>query len=119
MDQACAIYRTKRVVRAKWVLYQVVKDGPMSIFRDCQCTIHLDEKWFYVEKNSTTMWLLPIDNHLFPPHDQNKGSILKVMFLVTIGHPHICVNGTHFNGLLGVWPFTMERLVTHSSKNLP
>ena len=39
------------------------------------------------------------------------------MFLAAVGRHHKRPNGTHFCGLVGVWPFVREGIAARSSKN--
>ena len=41
----------------------------------------------------------------------------KGMFLAAVGRPHTRANGSHFSGLVGIWPFVREGIAARTSKN--
>jgi hypothetical protein len=81
--------------------------------------VHIDEKWFYLTRESQHCYLLPSENL---PHRTatNKTNILKVMFLVAVARPHFDSTGAVLlDGKVGLWPFITQRPADRSSKNRP
>ncbi|KAF0702551.1 hypothetical protein AaE_015855 [Aphanomyces astaci] len=65
--------------------------------------VFLDEKWFYLRKVRNKYYLAPWED---VPHQstKNKRYIPSVMFLTAVARPRM-VDGVHFDGKLGIWPF--------------
>ncbi|KAL6563295.1 hypothetical protein OROHE_005882 [Orobanche hederae] len=88
-------------------------------FHDMHDHIHIDEKWFYLEKDSTTIYTHPNE---FDPYRavQNKNYKPKLMFLAVVGHPIIKPDGeVIWDGKVGIFPFVYEEAAVRASKNRP
>ena len=78
-------------------------------------TVHVDEKWFFFAKKRQRLHVPPGINPE-PLHVIHKCHIPKVMVLAAIAKP----SPTHnFNGCLGCWPVTEEKIAKRNSKNRP
>ena len=81
--------------------------------------VHIDEKWFYMTKINTNYYLVPGET---PPHRtcKSKRYITKVMFMCAVARPRWDSHAhRHFDGKIGIWPFTFEEPAKRSSKNRP
>ncbi|KAF7123388.1 hypothetical protein RHSIM_Rhsim12G0027300 [Rhododendron simsii] len=87
------------------------------MFKDLYNYVHIDEKWFYMTKESERYYLLPEEDQ---PHRtcKNKRFITKVMFLATVARPRFGANGgEEFSGKIGIFPFTFKEPAKRTSKN--
>jgi len=90
-------------------------DYERSTFVDMSNIIHVDEKWFYMDKVKRKVILCHDEEE---PHrvTKNKGHIRKVMFLCAVTKP--CFDAHKkmpFDGKIGIWPFISDRVVQRSS----
>ena len=86
-------------------------------FYDFYNTIHVDEKWFYLVKEGQRIILVQDEK---PPQMSvhNKNSIAKVMFLCALARPKT-IDGTYFDGKIGIWPIGLYKPAARSSKYRP
>ncbi|OMO51145.1 hypothetical protein COLO4_37789 [Corchorus olitorius] len=81
--------------------------------------IHIDEKWFYLTKQSQKYYLLPDEEDSLRTCT-SKNFIGKVMFLVAIACPRFdALGGEIFDGKIGVFPFMTREPARRSSINRP
>jgi transposase len=78
-------------------------------------TVHVDEKWFFFAKKHQRLHVPPGVTPE-PLHVIHKCHIPKVMVLAAIAKPSPIHN---FNGCLGCWPITEEKIAKRNSKNRP
>jgi hypothetical protein len=79
--------------------------------------VHVDEKWFFITADSEC-YILARDE---PPPTRctaHKGYISKVMFLCATARPRM-VQGTMWDGKIGIWPIGQVTETVRSSKNRP
>nr|XP_027118630.1 uncharacterized protein LOC113735852 [Coffea arabica] len=79
--------------------------------------VHVDEKWFYMTKESERYYL-----HLEEEQPlrtcKSKKFIAKVMFLVAIARPRFdCSYYREFDGKIGIFPFVLKEPAKRNSKN--
>ena len=111
------LMQEQRLARLRWIVSNTQKVGWKWEFVDFANTIHINEKWFYVMKDSQKIWLLPENGHPNAPKGQSKAFIKKVMSLAAVWRPHKRPNGTHSCGLVGIWPFVREGIAARSNMN--
>lgn len=109
--------KQNKIDRLKWALSFV--DGESLNFDSMHSDIHLDEKWFYMCKETNTFYLA---------HDEpdpvvvgkSKRFIPKVMFLCALARPRFDEDSRcTFDGKIGLWPFTEIVLAKRNSRNRP
>ncbi|XP_021720009.1 uncharacterized protein LOC110687692 [Chenopodium quinoa] len=114
-----ALTDNHKIARLKWVLSFV---NPIPVvgdptFRDRQQTIHIDEKWFYLNLETRTFYLLPNEEDPYRAQ-QSKSFKLKAMFMGMIGKP---MYDEHKNllhdGKYGLFPFVKYEVAKKKSKN--
>jgi hypothetical protein len=67
--------------------------------------VHVDEKWFYLDRDNARYYLTPNEPTPAPKTVQHKSHITKVMFLCALARPRY--NNTTrqwFDGLIGIYP---------------
>ena len=87
------------------------------VFRSMFNVVHVDEKWFYMTKESERYYL-----HLEEEQPlrtcKSKKFIAKVMFLVAIARPRFdCSYYREFDGKIGIFPFVLKEPAKRNSKN--
>ncbi|XP_021766646.1 uncharacterized protein LOC110731119 [Chenopodium quinoa] len=110
-----------KVVRMKWVLSHInlIQGNENPTFEDMQYTIHIDEKWFYLNPNKRRFYLLPSKEDPYMAQ-QSRRFKLKVMFMAIIGKPLYGRNGELlYDGKYEIFPFTQQEMAKKSSKNRP
>ncbi|KAL5697337.1 hypothetical protein ACHQM5_030823 [Ranunculus cassubicifolius] len=87
------------------------------IFSDMRRVVHIDEKWFYMTKESQKYYLLPEEEE--PTRTcKSKRFITKIMFLAAVARPRYDLSGTEeFSGKIGIFPFTYKEPAKRNSKN--
>ncbi|KAF7133354.1 hypothetical protein RHSIM_Rhsim09G0038900 [Rhododendron simsii] len=79
--------------------------------------VHIDEKWFYMTKESERYYVLP-DEDQSHRTCKSKRFIAKVMFLAAVARPRFGANGCEeFSGKIGIFPFTVKEPAKRTSKN--
>ena len=79
--------------------------------------VHIDEKHFYLTRESQTYYLAPGE---IEPHRecQSKRFISKIMFMCAVAKPIYSSDGEcEFDGKIGIWPFITQEPAKRSSKN--
>ncbi|XP_021729832.1 uncharacterized protein LOC110696804 [Chenopodium quinoa] len=91
-----------KIARLKWVLSYVhpVPSVGNPNFRDMKHTIHIDEKWFYLNPETRTFYLLPNEDNPYRAQ-QSRRFKLKAMFM----------------GMFGLFPFVKYDIAKKTSKN--
>jgi len=105
-----------QIERLKFVLSQIdAQDKNNLIFKDHQQRVHLDEKWFYLERLRKSIKLIPNEeNDIKFDTLQSKGNRTKLMFSVAISEPsETC------NGLISIIPIANTENTKRSSINRP
>ncbi|RIA05142.1 hypothetical protein BRARA_K00573 [Brassica rapa] len=105
--------------RLKFCLSMLEKDSLVHEpkFIDMYSIVHIDEKWFYMTKQTEKYYLLPEEE---VPHRtcQSKNFITKVMFLAAMARPRFDDEGNEtFSGKIGVFPFVTLQPAQRRSKN--
>ena len=92
-------------------------NGRNPKFKEMNNRIHVDEKWFFLQKTKRKVRLVPGEE--FPGDDtcKHKSHIPKVMFFCAIGVPHTSPNGHIFDGKLGIWPSVENIAAKRHSKH--
>ncbi|XP_024636148.2 uncharacterized protein [Medicago truncatula] len=89
------------------------------VFKPMYNVVHIDEKWFYITKKSSSYYLLGDEDE---PHRmcRNKNYIGKVMFLVVVARPRFDDDGNEtFSGKIGCFPIVHKVAAQRSSINRP
>jgi len=86
-------------------------------FKTMDNIVHIDEKWFYMTKNSMNYYLLP--EEVVPERAcTSKNFIGKLMFLAAVARPRFDANGNEtFDGKIGIFPFVTKDLAKRTSVN--
>lgn len=106
-----------RIDRVKFALSFV--DEPAMQFDPLLDHVHVDEKWFYMQRTSKKIYLSPREDD---PHfvTKSKSFIEKVMVLVAIARPRFDHHRKKmFDGRIGMWPFVQVVPAVRNSKNRP
>lgn len=88
-----------RRMRLQFILNKVGNNG---LFKSESNTVHVDEKWFYLQKVRRTVRILPEEEVPNADTTEHKSHIGTVMFLSAIGVPQERPDGTWFDGKLGI-----------------
>ena len=82
-------------------------------------TVHIDEKWFYMTREKRNYYVLR-DEPVPYRAVQSKKFITKVMFMAAVARPrHDHHRNRNFDGLIGIWPYTIKEPAKKKSKNRP
>ncbi|KAH9103658.1 hypothetical protein AeMF1_020114 [Aphanomyces euteiches] len=88
-------------------------------FVDMHNYVHVDEKWFYLEKVKRRFYVYD-DEDLPSRRAKSKRVITKVMFVAAVARPRFDHHTKkYFDGKLGVWPFVEKIPAKRGSKNRP
>ena len=90
-----------------------------GIFHSMMDVIHVDEKWFYMTKNTRKYYLGREEEE---PHRTTKSKRFstKVMFLAAVARPRWnTAANKQFDGKIGICPFTKVEIVKRGSRNRP
>ncbi|ETV79689.1 hypothetical protein H257_06938 [Aphanomyces astaci] len=108
--------------RLEFCLSNVTQRDPTQSafeFRDFDDTIHVDEKWFRMDKDARGFYLTSSEDAP-ERRTQNKRFIGQVMFLAAVARPRYdSQRNQHFDGKLGIWPFVTQAPALRSSRNRP
>lgn len=87
---------------------------PEIRFQQMYNIVHIDEKWFYLTKTTDMYCLLPFE--LEPCRIcKSKRFIPKVMLMCVVGRLQKGHNGeADFDGMFGIFPFTIEEKAVHN-----
>ena len=87
------------------------------MFSDLTDAVHVDEKSFYLMHDGTVVRVFPNldETYTFPVPAKiyHKSRMPKVIFLAADACPRPEYN---FDGKIGIWPFSLERLAQRSNK---
>ncbi|XP_027169562.1 uncharacterized protein LOC113769299 [Coffea eugenioides] len=108
-----------KLVRLKFCLSMLqqesLNDAP--VFENMCNMVHIDEKWFYMTKESEKYYLHPEEEHPMRTC-RSKKFIVKVMFLAAVARPRFdCSRNKHFDGKIGIFPFAFKEPAKRNSKN--
>lgn len=88
-------------------------------FKPMENIIHIDEKWFYLTKNTHRYYMTPLEEDPYRTC-KSKKFIPKVMFMCAVCRPIFSEEGrVIFDGKIGMWPFTQEIEAKRNSKKRP
>ncbi|KAF7147220.1 hypothetical protein RHSIM_Rhsim03G0157600 [Rhododendron simsii] len=86
-------------------------------FKNMYNYVHIDEKWFFMTKESERYYLLPHENEPLRTC-KSKHFITKVMFLAAVARPRFdTTRNQEFSGKIGIFPFTYKEPAKRTSKN--
>ncbi|XP_021740067.1 uncharacterized protein LOC110706452 [Chenopodium quinoa] len=114
-----ALTSDHKIARMKWVLSHInpVEGNQDPSFEDMSYSIHIDEKWFYLNPDKRRFYLLPSEEDPYMAQ-QSRRFKLKAMFMAIIGKPLYDINGELLHdGKYGIFPFTVQDRAKKSSKN--
>ncbi|KAF7141606.1 hypothetical protein RHSIM_Rhsim06G0137900 [Rhododendron simsii] len=87
------------------------------IFKSMHDCVHIDEKWFYMTKESEKYYLLLREEEQYRTC-KGKRFITKVMFMAAVARPCFDADGNEeFSGKIGIFPFTYKEPAKRNSKN--
>lgn len=85
-------------------------------FKNMYNYVHIDEKWFFLSKESERYYLLPEEREPLRTC-KNKRFITKVMFLAAVARPRFdTIRNQEFSGKIGIFPFIYKEPAKRSSK---
>ena len=87
-------------------------------FIDMMNEVHVDEKWFFLCKESNSYILIADEEEPPKRYVKHKSHIQKVMFLCAQARPRM-VNGTMWDGKIGIWPIGEWKAAQRSSVHWP
>ncbi|KAH7835594.1 hypothetical protein Vadar_027734 [Vaccinium darrowii] len=91
--------------------------GSQPTFKQMYDRVHIDEKWFYLSRESERYYLLPEEEEPLRTC-KSKRFITKVMFLAAVARPRFDANHNEiFSGKIGIFPFTCKVPAKRNSKN--
>ncbi|KAH6834306.1 hypothetical protein C2S53_004669 [Perilla frutescens var. hirtella] len=110
---------SNKLLRLRFSLETLELDRILNIlkFRSMHKMVHIDEKWFYMKKETHRFYMTPEEAE---PHRSCKSNkfIAKIMFMCAVCRPLFATDGTVlFDGKIGVFPFTHKVPAQRSSKN--
>ncbi|XP_021721939.1 uncharacterized protein LOC110689458 [Chenopodium quinoa] len=114
-----ALTSNHKVARLKWVLSHInpIPTQGDTKFVDMQEVIHIDEKWFYLNPETSKFYLLPKEEDPYRCQ-QSKRFKIKAMFIAMIGKPIYARDGTLVHdGKYGIFPFVIKQMAKKKSKN--
>lgn len=107
--------------RLSFSLQAIQYDRMLNIlkFKPMQNVIHIDEKWFYLTKDTHRYYMTPMEEDPYRSC-KSKKFIPKVMFMCAVCRPLFGSDGSViFDGKIGIWPFTEEVEAKRGSKRRP
>ncbi|XP_048502969.1 uncharacterized protein LOC125498744 [Beta vulgaris subsp. vulgaris] len=108
-----------KINRLRFILGQIIPRTVDSLPRfSCMYNvIHIDEKWFYMSKQTQRFYLFPWEEEPYRAC-QNKRFIPKVMFEGVVARPIIAENGVIiWDGKIGIFAFTQIQYAKRNSCN--
>ncbi|KAH7841708.1 hypothetical protein Vadar_033271 [Vaccinium darrowii] len=91
--------------------------GIDPLFKSMYNYVHIDEKWFYMTKESEKIYILPEEDEPLRTC-KSKRFITKVMFLAAVAPPRFDANQNEvFSSKMGILLFTIKEHAKRSSKN--
>ncbi|KAF0684714.1 Aste57867_23326 [Aphanomyces stellatus] len=105
-----------KYARLTFATKMVGSNMAMDPIMDC---VHLDEKWFYITRETRKFYLVPGEKG--PDRKcMSKRYITKVMFLSAVARPrNLDDTDEWWDGKIGTWPFTEVTPAVRSSVNRP
>ena len=93
-----------------------LNDAP--IFRNMLNKVHINEKWFYMTKESEKYYPHPPEEEHPMRTCRSKKFIVKVMFLPAVAQLCFdCFKNKHLDGKIGIFPFAFKEPAKSNSKN--
>ncbi|KAH6837634.1 hypothetical protein C2S53_014182 [Perilla frutescens var. hirtella] len=110
---------SNKLLRLRFSLKALELDMILNIlkFRSMHNTVHIDEKWFYMKKETHRFYMTLEEAE---PHRscKSKKFIEKIMFMYAVCRPMFATDGTLlFDGKIGIFPFTHKVPAQRTSKN--
>ncbi|XP_057535332.1 uncharacterized protein LOC130813510 [Amaranthus tricolor] len=109
-----------KIRRLNFILSQIIPptiDNPpkLSLMYN---VVHIDEKWFYMSRETQRYYLFPWEEEEPYMCVNNKNFIGKVMFIAAIARPQISTNGeVLWDEKIGIFPFTETYYAVRRSEN--
>jgi hypothetical protein len=92
-------------------------DKQTMTFSSMMDVIHIDEKWFYISKNTRRIFLTPDEREPYRA-TKSKRFMTKVMFLCAVARPRWDSGRNQtFSGKIGIWPIVDMVPAQRSSRN--
>lgn len=110
-----------KIERMKWVLshIQPATSTQKPCFLDMQHTVHIDEKWFYLNPTTRRLYLLPKEIDPYRS-TKSKNYSIKVMFMAITSRPLYSEDGELLHdGKFGIFPFVVKERAKRRSVNRP
>ncbi|XP_057543983.1 uncharacterized protein LOC130823380 [Amaranthus tricolor] len=111
-----------KIRRINFILSQIIpptKDNPPK-FSLMYNVVHIDEKWFYMCRETQRYYLFPWEEEETYRCVQNKNFMGKVMFITAVARPRISTDGeVLWDGKIGIFPFTETYYAIRRSENRP
>ena len=80
--------------------------------------VHIDEKWFFMSRETQGFYLFTWEEEEPYRCVQNKNFIGKVMFIAVVARPLVNTNGDIlWDGKIGIFPFIETQMAIRSSSN--
>ncbi|CAO2836406.1 unnamed protein product [Amaranthus hypochondriacus] len=111
-----------KVNRLNFILSQIIPATVNTLpkFSLMYNVVHIDEKWFYMSRETQRFYLFTWKEEEPYRCVQNKQFIGKVMFIAAVARPIINNNGDIlWDGKIGIFPFTETQRAVRSSSNRP
>ncbi|KAH6817317.1 hypothetical protein C2S51_000920 [Perilla frutescens var. frutescens] len=110
---------SNKLLRLRFTLEALELDRNANIlmFKSMYNTVHIDEKWFYMKKETHKFHLTPEEAE---PHRtcKSKKFISKIMFMCAVSRPILAADGSVlFDMMIGVFPFAHKVPAKRASKN--
>ncbi|KAH6778784.1 hypothetical protein C2S52_010021 [Perilla frutescens var. hirtella] len=109
---------SNKLLRWRFSLEALELDRILNIlkFRSMHNTVYIDEKWFYMKKETHRFFITLEEAE---PHRscKNKKFIKKIMFMCAVCRPMFAIDGTLlFDGKIEIFPFTHKVPAQRTSK---
>ncbi|KAH6783068.1 hypothetical protein C2S52_008027 [Perilla frutescens var. hirtella] len=110
---------SNKLLRLRFTLEALELDRNANIltFKSMYNTVHIDEKWFYMKKETYIFYLTQEEAE---PHRSCKSRkfISKIMFMCAVSRPLLAADGSVlFDGKIEEFPFTHKVPAKRASKN--
>ena len=79
------------------------------IFKSLDDRIHVDESWFYLMEDGTSLPLVLEIEVAADPRITHKSHVEKIMFLSVLAKPRMLDDGTWFGGFRDMETYVLER----------
>ncbi|XP_021759194.1 uncharacterized protein LOC110724105 [Chenopodium quinoa] len=114
-----ALTSNHKVARLKWALAHVNPIPAVGdpTFLNMQQSIHIDEKWFWLNLETRRFYVLPKEENPYRCQQSRRFKI-KAMFMAVFGKPLYDANKNLLHdGKYGMFPFVLKKRALKSSKN--